>query len=198
MSKIYYKIAIFVLIFIIAWFTGFILFTNSIFSYSSPQIADNNKNTGITVLTGGRNRIAKAIDLLNNEKGTRLLISGVKKGTTLQDIISREDVKLESNLPIDLGYSATDTVGNAKEIKQWATKHKIEKIYVVTSFYHIPRSSLEIEEELKNKEIQYIPTPSKFVSSKWWKNFRSFKFLANEYTKYLIVFFQYKVLGILR
>lgn len=198
MSKIYLKIAIFVFIFIIAWFIGFILFTNSIFSYSTPKNLDNNPNTGITVLTGGRNRIAKAIDLLNNKKGTRLLISGVKKQTTLQDIISREDVKLESDLPIDLGYLATDTVGNAKEIKQWAIKHKIEKIYVVTSFYHIPRSRLEIEHELKDKDIQYIPTPSKFVSRKWWKNFRSFKFLANEYTKFLIVFSQYKVLGILR
>ena len=97
-----------------------------------------------------------------------------------------------------MGYLATDTVGNAKEIKQWAIKHKIEKIYVVTSFYHIPRSRIEIDHELKDKDIQYIPTPSKFVSRKWWKNFRSFKFLANEYTKFLIVFSQYKVLGILR
>ena len=71
MSKIYLKIAIFVFIFIIAWFIGFILFTNSIFSYSTPKILDNSPNTGITVLTGGRNRIANAIDLLNNKKGTR-------------------------------------------------------------------------------------------------------------------------------
>ncbi len=152
--------------------------------------------SGIAVLTGGSNRISKAIELLNQGKGERLLISGVKRGTTLNIITSREDVKLESILPIDLGYKAKDTVGNAKEIKEWSNKHNINKIYVVTSYYHIPRAKLEIENIIKDKEIIYVQTPSDFVSKQWWKNARSFQFLASEYTKFLIVFFQYKVLGL--
>ena len=161
----------------------------------TPQYK-NNQISGIAVLTGGRNRIAKAIELLNQNKGERLLISGVKRGTSLNLITSREDVKLESVLPIDLGYKATDTVGNAKEIKEWSQKHNINHIYVVTSFYHIPRAKLEVENIIKNKKLEFISTPSDFVSNKWWKNFKSFKFLANEYTKYLIVYVQYKMLGL--
>ena len=71
-----------------------------------------------------------------------------------------------------------------------------EKIYVVSSFYHIPRVRLEVENVIKDKEIEYISTPSEAVSDKWWKNINSFKFLSMEYTKFLIVFVQYKVLGL--
>ena len=60
----------------------------------------------------------------------------------------------------------------------------------------LDEAKLEIENIVKNKEIKYFPTPSDFVSNKWWKNIKSFKFLALEYTKFLIVFFQYKVLGL--
>lgn len=184
------------LIISIFWFLGFIVFNCYTSSYSLIINTENTMSTGIAVLTGGSNRISKAIELLNQGKGERMLISGVRRGTTLNLITAREDVKLESVLPIDLGYKAKDTVGNAKEIKEWSDKHNINKIYIVTSYYHIPRAKLEIENIVKNKEIKYFPTPSDFVSNKWWKNIKSFKFLALEYTKFLIVFFQYKVLGL--
>ena len=159
-----------------------------------------NKNpyqkSGVAVLTGGRNRIAHAISLLNQGIGEHLLISGVKVGNNMKILEARDDVKIESIMPVELGYKAKDTKGNADEIKQWALKHKIEKIYVVSSFYHIPRVRLEVENVIKDKEIEYISTPSEAVSDKWWKNINSFKFLSMEYTKFLIVFVQYKVLGL--
>ena len=156
----------------------------------------SSKKTGIAVLTGGRNRISEAMVMLNQGKGERLLISGVKPGISLNLLTARKDIKVESILPIDLGYTAKDTVGNAKEIKVWADKHQLEKIYIVSSFYHIPRVKQEIEKYIKDKQIEYISTPSDFVSRTWWKNFGSFKFLSIEYTKFLIVFIQYKVLGL--
>lgn len=200
------------LFFIILWFVGFVIYVNTVFSYNNikenktilditrkvleKQFNPQDNNSGIAVLTGGRNRIAKAIELLNQNKGERLLISGVKRGTPLNLITSREDINLESVLPIDLGYRATDTVGNAKEIKDWSEKHNLEHIYIVTSFYHIPRAKLEVENVIKNKKIEFVATSSDFVAQKWWEHFKSFKFLAMEYTKFLIVFFQYKVLGL--
>ena len=178
------------------WFLGFILFTNHIFSYPKNIIYPKDTNAGITALTGGRNRIQKAVELLNNDIGTRLLISGVKPKTTLADITSREDINLNVNYPIDLGEIATDTVGNATEIKQWADKYNINKIYIVTSFYHIPRTKLELERQIPQKEKIFVPTYSNFVSKRWWIKISSFKFLSIEYTKFLIVFIQYKVLGL--
>lgn len=162
--------------------------------FTSPK--RSSKKTGIAVLTGGRNRISEAMAMLNQGKGERLLISGVKPGISLNLLTARKDIKVESILPIDLGYTAKDTVGNAKEIKVWADNHQLEKIYIVSSFYHIPRVKQEIEKYIKDKQIEYISTPSDFVSRTWWKNFGSFKFLSIEYTKFLIVFIQYKVLGL--
>lgn len=178
------------------WLLGFIIFNNYIFSYTFNSTYPKDTSAGITALTGGRNRIAQAVSLLNDEIGARLLISGVKKETSLNDIIKREDITLTSNYPIDLGQTATDTVGNAKEIKQWSDIHKINKIYIVTSFYHIPRTKLELEHYVPNKELVFVPTPSAFVSPKWWEKWSSFKFLSSEYTKFLIVYVQYKVLGL--
>ncbi|MBR5598501.1 MAG: YdcF family protein [Alphaproteobacteria bacterium] len=200
MSKKSTKLTVFliVLVFLFClWMLGFMLFSNYVFKMSEDTtVYPKSNKAGITVLTGGRNRIAKAITMLNQEKGARLLISGVKEDISLEDIIKREDVALKTSLPIDLGKQATDTLGNAKEIKLWSEKYKINKIYVVTSFYHIPRSGLEIEHIVKDKELIYVPVCSDYVSPNWWENLSSFEFLAREYTKFLIVYVQYKVLGL--
>lgn len=152
--------------------------------------------TGIAALTGGRNRIAKALELLNLGVGDRLLISGVRPGTGLNLIASREDIVLKDGQPIDLGYQATDTVGNAVEVKAWAQQHQMNKIAVVTSFYHIPRVRLEFSHAMPEKQFTFYAVQSPFVLRKWWTSVKSFLFLAAEYTKFLAVYAQYKVLGL--
>ena len=183
------------LIMFFVWFGGFIIFNHVVFKYTQKS-PENKISNGIVALTGGRNRIGTAINLLNQGLGQRLLISGVQSQTTVKDIISREDVKLISTNPIELGYTATDTVGNAKEVRDWVNKHNLKSIHVVTSFYHVPRSRLELEKELPSIEVNFISVPSEYVSSKWWSKIRSFCFVAKEYTKFLIVYIQYKMLGL--
>lgn len=162
-------------------------------NYENP---DSLSHTGIAVLTGGRNRIAKAVELLNEGYGERMLISGVRRGTSLGIITSREDIKLDSDNPIELGYLATDTVGNAGEISRWAKQHRFGSIYVVTSFYHIPRSRLELEHKLPDMTMYFVAADTPYIAREWWKNFHSFSFLAAEYTKFLLVYMQYKMLGL--
>lgn len=156
----------------------------------------DSRPTGIAVLTGGRNRIAKAVELLNLGVGDKLLISGVKPGTGLGLIASREDIVLKNGQPIELGYQATDTVGNALEVKKWALKHEIEKLAVVTSFYHVPRARLELEHAMGEKEMVFYAVQSPFVLRRWWTSLKSFWFLAAQYTKFLAVYVQYKMLGL--
>ena len=153
--------------------------------------ADKPTPIGIAVLTGGINRIEKAIQLLNDGVGERLLISGVRPGTSLNLIASRKDVVLKNAQPIDLGYEATDTVGNAREVREWTEKYNIKEFYVVTSFYHIPRSRLELQHEMPDAVMHFVAVDTPNVLPQWWKNWRSFKFMAAEYTKFLIVYFQY-------
>ncbi len=151
---------------------------------------------GIAALTGGRNRIAKALELLNIGAGDRLLISGVRRGTSLGLIAAREDIILKDGQPIDLGYQATDTVGNAREVKAWAAKFGMEKLAVVTSFYHIPRSRLELRHAMPDKKIVFYAAQSPYVLRQWWKSPKSFWFLMAEYAKFLAVYVQYNILGV--
>ncbi len=182
-------------------FSGFLIFNKVVFHYAEKNKdmlltnANDNDTIGIVALTGGRNRIETAVKLLNNGVGERMLISGVKPGTKVQTITSRENVQLSTDKTVDLGYQATDTVGNAKEVKTWANLYGMQKIYVVTSFYHIPRSRLELERELPNKDLSFIAANTPFISQKW-KNWRSTYFMAKEYIKFLIVYVQYKMLGL--
>ncbi len=182
-------------------FSGFLIFNKVVFNFAEKTKntldlnIEDNKTVGIVALTGGRNRIETAVKLLNDGLGERMLISGVKPGTKVQTITARENVELSSTKPVDLGYIATDTVGNAKEVKDWTNLYGIEKIFVVTSFYHIPRSKLELEKEIPNKEILFIAANTPFVSKKW-KNWRSTYFMTKEYIKFLIVYTQYKMLGL--
>lgn len=136
------------------------------------------------------------MELLNGGYGERLLISGVQPGIGLQVITSREDIRLESSQPIDLGYRATDTVGNAREVREWAGKYGMKEFYVVTSFYHIPRSRLELEHEMPEAVMHFVAADTPNVSPEWWKNWRSFRFMAAEYTKFLLVYAQYNLLGL--
>lgn len=173
------------------WLLGFIYFCREIYAYTKQKIEPSHKPAGIAVLTGGRHRITKGLEMLEIGKGKRLLISGVQKGVRLDEIANRENVHIYDDMPIDLGYEATTTVGNAKEIKNWADKYKFDVIYAVTSFYHIPRSRLELKKIMSEKDIRFVAVNSEYISPKWWKNFGSFKFLAAEYCKFLLVRLQY-------
>ena len=146
---------------------------------------------GVVALTGGSNRIARAIELLNFGYGEKMLISGVRPGTTMNLITAREDIKHYQGQKVDLGYTAKDTVGNAQEIAEWVEKHDINEIYAVTSFYHIPRSRLELEHRMPTIKIHFVAVESDFIAPKWWTKWKSLRFLAGEYTKFLIVGIQY-------
>lgn len=186
-----------VLAVIIVWLIGFCFFCNQVFEYlHQPVRRFGQEKVGLVVLTGGRNRIARAIELLNAGYGERLLISGVTPGVTLEMILDREDVRQKNALPIDLGYQARDTVGNAAEIQTWAAQFGYTALQAVTSFYHIPRSRLELERQMPQVEVAFVAVDTPYVLPQWWKNFKTFCFLAMEYFKFLIVWVQYKVLGL--
>ena len=175
------------------WAIGFVFFSNYVFKYiqQMPARVKDTQTVGIAVLTGGRYRIAKGVELLNEGFGSRLIISGVLDGVTLHDIALEDKVIVYDDMPIDLGYEARTTVGNAKEIKAWAEKYKIKTIYAVTSFYHIPRSRLELKHYMPDVTFYFAAVSSGYVRSQWWKHWGSFKFLVVEYCKYLAVMVQY-------
>lgn len=185
----------FLLVLVVLWSIGFVIFVRSVFSYGEDfKISDMPQPFGVAVLTGGRGRIERGVELLEQTGAQTLLISGVSKGLLLYDIAKRDGFEIKENMPVELGYEATDTVGNAKEIKAWVKKHGLKCVIGVTSFYHIPRSRLEVLYELPETRLEFVAVRSAYVKEDWWNSFESFKFLAAEYCKFLTVFAQYKIL----
>ena len=167
---------------------GFMLFAISVMREqavtASPAIE---KADGIVVLTGASSRISAGALLLKNGHGKRLLISGVNRITTKQDVERLSGLDHKSfTCCVDLGYEALDTVGNADETRTWANANGYRKLIVVTSSYHMPRALAELA--LAMPDAQFVPhtvTPKDFPDSGWWLSVRTTRYLLAEYVKYL-------------
>lgn len=119
----------------------------------SPVAAD-----GIVVVTGGQARIEVALQLLQDGVAQRLLISGVHDATSTANLVARTqaDPSLFACC-VDLDRAAMDTAGNARETASWAKAHEFSSLLVVTSAYHIPRTTREIARLLP--DVDLIPFP---------------------------------------
>src|SRR5690606_16376753 len=84
---------------------------------------------GIVVLTGGPDRISAAYRLLEQDKGSRLLITGVHRDVTaasLKQIVPGAAPKFDCC--IDIGRQAENTIGNAAETAEWVKKRNYRSI----------------------------------------------------------------------
>lgn len=173
------------LVFLSIFAVHFGLFAHQIAAISMPADA---RADGIVVLTGGTDRVERAIALLAEGRAQRLLISGVHPGTTRKQIISltSADKKL-FECCVDLDRLALNTVGNAVETAQWARDHGYRSLLVVTSAYHMPRAELELREMLPQVELVPYPVFSQELHlRKWYMQLRTIKLLMREYVKYTV------------
>lgn len=166
------------------WLVGFILFGIKINDY---KIDKTTKTEAVVVLTGGRHRVAEAIKILNKGLAQRLFISGVSEKVSIGDIENKTGERILYPEYTDLGYKATNTIQNAEEIIEWLQKNHITSLRLVTSNYHIPRSLAELS--AYNLPLKIIPHPvySEKISEFWWGSWKTFKFIAGEYNKFLFV-----------
>lgn len=172
-------------IIMIHWLMGFVLFCNYIQHYEDNG---SQKTDAIIVLTGGRNRIAEGVRLLNENMAEKLFISGVSQDVTIDDIEKKAHMQANDPSKIELGYKATNTIENASEIADWISRNDIKSVRWVTSNYHIPRSLEELKPYNLSINIAINPVYSDFIKTEWWKSWGTFKFLALEYHKFLFVY----------
>ncbi|GAB5509835.1 MAG: YdcF family protein [Hyphomicrobiales bacterium] len=133
-------------------FAGFVGSVNAL-SVPAPARAD-----GIVVVTGGSARIEVALQLLADGAAERLLISGVHDSTDAATLVrrTRSDPSL-FDCCVDLDHAAMDTAGNARESANWAREHDFQSLLVVTSAYHVPRTTREMAQLLPGVELIAFP-----------------------------------------
>jgi uncharacterized SAM-binding protein YcdF (DUF218 family) len=164
---------------------GFVWF---VWHVPAEEIALDRNADGIVVLTGGASRVADAVELLAEGRGTRLLISGVHPGTSAAEI-ARQLPRYERIITerVDLDYAAVNTVGNAVGTRRWVRERGFRSLIVVTSSYHMPRTMAELAKQMP--DIVLIPFPvvsDKLRNEPWWTSAPTAKLILSEYAKYLV------------
>lgn len=122
------------------------------------------ENEAIVVLTGDRNRIPRAVELLRQRDSKLLLISGGGKGIKLVELVnfqldSKENMQ-EIWKKIILESNSTTTIENAIESQKILSLQKIGRVILITSEYHMPRSLIIFRTIAPELEYLPYPTPS--------------------------------------
>ena len=182
------------------WYCGLLAFAGRV-QQQTPARAPAPAQ-GIVALTGvGSNqRIAAAISLLEDGYGRRVLVSGVNPKASREDIrhVSRA-VRRLYDCCVDLGFTAVDTVGNARETAGWARAMRYDRLIVVTADYHMPRAMLELNAVLRGSgvtaETFAVPTPA-LKDRHWWRDPSAARLMVMEYCKYLAILGREGILGL--
>lgn len=180
------KFLTFIAILALIWLIGLFAFAERVRGYTpadEPARAD-----AIVALTGpSAERVNAAIRLLEQDKGERVLISGVNREVRRQELraLTPGSNRL-FNCCVDLGFEAEDTIGNAQEIAAWADSKGYDSLIVVTSDYHMPRALTEIRAAAPGVTLTpyAVETPS-LDDSRWWRAAVTARRMTLEYVKYL-------------
>jgi uncharacterized SAM-binding protein YcdF (DUF218 family) len=163
---------------------GFIVFANSV---DRERVEPAYAADGIAVLTGGVARIDEAMKLLAKGKAKRVLITGVNRHTTTEELkrlASQGDQYF--SCCVDIDKEARNTIDNATETAVWAVLHHYGSIIVVTSNYHMPRALAELARVLPDVTLVPYPVVDNNVHvERWWTYPGTTRLLMSEYLKYL-------------
>ncbi|MFJ6025820.1 YdcF family protein [Brevundimonas sp. NPDC092305] len=180
------KFLTFIVIIALIWLVGLFVFADRVRGYAPAQ--EPARADAIVALTGpSSERVNTAIRLLEQDKGERVLISGVNREVRRQELraLTPGSNKL-FNCCVDLGFEAEDTIGNAQEIAAWARSKDYDSLIVVTSDYHMPRALTELRAAAPGVALTpyAIETPS-LDDSQWWRAAVTARRMTLEYVKYL-------------
>ena len=155
---------------------------------------------GVDALTGaGSNeRIGAAMELLADGKARRMLVSGVSREASREDIrvVSRA-VRRLYDCCVDLGFDAANTLGNARETQEWARAMRFDSLIVVSADYHMPRAMLELRGAMPDKRLTPYPVATSVMNAgRWWRTSGAARLMVTEYCKYLAILGREAVLGL--
>jgi uncharacterized SAM-binding protein YcdF (DUF218 family) len=172
---------------LVLWAVGLWAFSVRIDQLTPPD--DPAPADGVVALTGTSARITAAMKLLEDGKAGRMLISGVNPAASRADIRGvAKATRRYYDCCVDLGFQATDTVGNARETARWARAKGYHSLIVVTSDFHMPRAMLELREALPDVALTPYPVKtSELDAGRWWRSGGGARRMIVEYCKYLVI-----------
>ncbi len=170
---------------ILLWAAGYIVFTGTVANMMEPKTLE--KTDTIIALTGGTNRITRALDIAIEQKNKNLLISGVHKDVKFKELLSlwSYNPKRIPKCCFELGYNAGNTLENAIEARDWVRQKNANSIRLITANYHMPRSLLEFHHAIPEAKIiphAVIPDGLSARDQKFWR------ICFIEYHKFLLSF----------
>lgn len=187
-----------VLFFALVWFAGLVWF---VCTFPTAPTKLNLQTDAIVVLTGGAGRLEKGFTLLLDGKAPRLFVSGVEVGVELPELLKQKEIApIADKIPLDkveLGHNARSTFQNAEETSAWVKQNNIKSIRLVTGNYHMPRSTLEMQQAMPDITILPEPVfPAEF-SGNWLTTESALFLVLSEYHKFLISYAAHRI-GILK
>jgi uncharacterized SAM-binding protein YcdF (DUF218 family) len=169
------------MVLVAAYFAGFAAFVTDL-PASAPNAV---RADAIVTLTGGEDRLDKAVSLFERGVGRRLLITGVHPFMTKDRLRRLVHGGRRFDCCADLGFSATNTHGNAVESAAWVRAHGYRSLVIVTANYHMPRSLAEFSTAMPGIRLIPYPVPEILSDRNWWLDPGSMRTLQFEYAKYL-------------
>ena len=158
----------------------FIDFTYKTFSYR--QIST--KADAIVVLAGGKGRIDEGVRLFRERRAEYLFLIGVDPSVRKNDLYRPQPGDPPSDKVI-LEKTSRNTLENAIYGRELIVANKIRSIILITSRYHLKRSSILFRNSLpKDIAIHPYPVDSGKLKESWWNHGGSFQLLFREFYKY--------------
>lgn len=125
---------------LLIWLLGFIAFCLLL---GRPAGAE--KTDAVVVLTGGAGRVDRGLEVLRRGWAPLLFVSGVGHDVKPGEFAAQFKVSPQQMACcVALGFAATDTEGNGRETAQWMREHKVARIRLVTSDWHMRRAVFEL------------------------------------------------------
>src|SRR3989338_5852109 len=121
----------------------------------------------IVVLTGDRTRIPKAFELLRGRDCDLLLISGAGRGITLTELINQQgDSATSIHMiweKILLESRSSSTIENALESAAIIREQRPQRVFLVTSDYHMLRATRIFKDVLPDQQFVEYPVTSGLI-----------------------------------
>lgn len=158
----------------------------------APEQPPKHPAEGVTALTGASNARIVAGVRLSTAMKLPLLISGVHIDTSSADIADIAGVKeTEIQCCVTLGRAAATTEGNGAEVAEWARRHRMTRIIVVTSEYHMDRAMIELRRAMpEGVFIPHAVESTRVPPRDWYRDGPTAKRLFEEWMKYRVASFR--------